>query len=339
MTVTVTVPDSAGRSASAARDPGDPGDPDDPGEGGAAPGAGWDPCTRPRSLKEGAAMENSAPGRLTLTTATPDDWRVVTGWAADEGWNPGLRDTAAFFAQDPRGFFLGRVDGEPVSAISVVTYDAAYAFLGFYLVRPDARGRGHGIATWRAALAHAGDRTVGLDGVPAQQANYRRSGFRHRHDSMRYVGPASPGPRPAHVRPAAEAGPAALAAYDSSCFPADRPRFLARWLDTPGHTVLVSVVDGRVTGYGVVRPAREGARIGPLFADTRADAEALLDGLTADLDGAPVGIDVPLSNASAVALAESRGLRPAFATARMYTGPVREFAQHKVFGITTLELG
>ncbi|QCX80397.1 Acetyltransferase (GNAT) family protein [Streptomyces sp. YIM 121038] len=284
--------------------------------------------------------EQHAPGRLALATATPDDWRVVTGWAADEGWNPGLRDAESFFAQDPEGFFVGRVDGEPVSAVSVVNYGPAYAFLGFYLVRPDARGQGHGIATWRAALAHAGDRTVGLDGVPAQQDNYRRSGFAHRHDTMRYVGPAAVGgPVSAHVRPAAEVGHEALLAYDSSCYPADRPRFLASWLGTPGHRALARVDGGRVTGYGVVRPARDGVRIGPLFADTRADAEALLDALTAGLDGALVSIDVPESHAPAVALAEARGMKPTFATARMYTGPVREFAREKVFGITTLELG
>ena len=114
-------------------------------------------------------MENATPGQLVVSTATPDDWRTVIEWAAGEGWNPGLGDAAAFFAQDPDGFFIGRVDGEPVSAISLVHYGPAYAFLGFYLVRPDLRGRGHGIATWRTALARAGDRVVGLDGVPAQQ--------------------------------------------------------------------------------------------------------------------------------------------------------------------------
>ncbi|MGA4838406.1 GNAT family N-acetyltransferase [Streptomyces sp. G45] len=285
-------------------------------------------------------MANTAPGRLTLTTATRDDWSAVTAWAADEGWNPGLRDAESFFAQDPGGFFIGRVDGEPVSAISVVNYDAAYAFLGFYLVRPDLRGQGHGIATWRAALAHAGDRTVGLDGVPAQQPNYRRSGFAHQHDSLRYVGPAGDSGAPrAHIRPVAALDAAAVAAYDDACYPADRPRFRARWLTTPGHRALASVTDGRVTGYGVLRPARDGARVGPLFADTRADAEALLDALTEGLGETPVAVDVPQTNAAAVALAEGRGMKPSFATARMYTGPVRDFAQDRVFGITTLELG
>ncbi|MFI1677920.1 GNAT family N-acetyltransferase [Streptomyces sp. NPDC020607] len=285
-------------------------------------------------------MTDSAPGQLVISRATPDDWRVVTGWAADEGWNPGLADAPSFHAQDPEGFFLGRLDGEPVSAISVVNYADDYAFLGHYLVRPDQRGRGLGLVTWRAGLAHAGGRTVGLDGVPDQQDNYRRSGFERRHGTLRYIGPLPVADVPdRHVRSVEAAGLRALMAYDSACLSADRPRFLESWLATPGHRALARIVDGRLTGYGVLRQGRDARRVGPLFADTRADAEALLDALAAEADGAPVAMDVPESNPEAVALAEARDMKPTFATARMYTGPIREFAEERVFGVASLELG
>ncbi|MWA15230.1 GNAT family N-acetyltransferase [Streptomyces sp. BA2] len=285
-------------------------------------------------------MTDSDPGRLTISRATLDDWQVVSGWAADEGWNPGLRDAPSFFAQDPDGFFIGRVDGEPVSAISVVNYDDVYAFLGFYLVRPDVRGLGYGLATWRKALAHAGKRTVGLDGVVAQQDNYRRSGFELAHRTIRYAGPVPGGaPRAARVLPVEAAGLRAITAYDAASYPADRPRFLESWLTAPGHRALARIVDGRVTGYGVLRPARGALRVGPLFADSRADAEELFDALTAETDGMPVVIDVPESQPHAVALAETRGMKPTSETARMYTGPVRDLAEERIFGVTTLELG
>ncbi|MFE0174616.1 GNAT family N-acetyltransferase [Streptomyces sp. NPDC059002] len=285
-------------------------------------------------------MTDSTHGRLVVSRATLDDWRVVTGWAADEGWNPGLVDAPSFFAQDPEGFFVGRVDGELVSAVSVVNYGERYAFLGFYLVRPGLRGKGFGLATWRAGLAHAGDRTVGLDGVPDQQDNYRRSGFTWKHGTLRYLGRLTAVDVPdRYVRPVEAAGFKALMAYDSACVPADRPRFLESWLAAPGHRALARIVDGRLTGYGVIRPGRDARRVGPLFADTRADAEALLDALAVDADGTPVAIDVPENNPEAVALAEARGMKPTFDTARMYTGPVRDFTQERVFGVTTLELG
>ncbi|MEU7702557.1 GNAT family N-acetyltransferase [Streptomyces sp. NPDC039028] len=288
-------------------------------------------------------MASALPGPLSVSRATERDWELVRSWAADEGWNPGRSDAASFFAQDPRGFFLGRVDGEPVSAISVVTYDDAYAFLGFYLVRPDLRGLGHGLATWRAALPHAGGRSVGLDGVPDQQDNYRRSGFKTAYRTARYEGavPAVDGPPPGVV-PAGSVDPAVLAAYDGACHHADRPRFLASWLTTPGHRALARVVDGRPTGYGVVRPAQDAARVGPLFADTPADAAVLLDALAAEaraFGAARIAVDMPESNPAAARLAEERGLEPTFETARMYTGPVRPVARERVFGVTTLELG
>ncbi|MFF4351143.1 GNAT family N-acetyltransferase [Streptomyces sp. NPDC001530] len=284
-------------------------------------------------------MTSPGPEDLVVAQASLDDWTVVGGWAADEGWNPGLSDSASFFAQDPEGFFIGRIGGEPVSAISVVNYGADYAFLGFYLVRPDLRGRGYGSTTWKTALAHAGGRTVGLDGVVAQQDNYRQSGFELAYRTVRFSGVAPAGQAPSGVRPAEEADLAAITAYDRGCYPADRPRFLERWLTEPGHRTYVRIVDGRPTGYGVLRPARDCPRIGPLFADTADDARALFSALAAEAAGGEVAIDVPETNAAGIALVEGLGLTPSFETARMYTGPVRPFAQERVYGVTTLELG
>ncbi|MEV5782008.1 GNAT family N-acetyltransferase [Streptomyces sp. NPDC052287] len=276
---------------------------------------------------------------LVVTQASLEDWSVVAGWAGDEGWNPGLSDAPSFFAQDPEGFYIGRIGAEPVSAVSVVTYDADYAFLGFYLVRPDLRGRGYGLTTWKTALAHAGGRTVGLDGVVAQQDNYRRSGFEPVHRTVRFTGTVPTAPAPAGARPAEAADLADIAAYDSACCPADRARFLTRWLAGPGHRTFVRVADGRLTGYAVVRPALDRPRVGPLFADTPEDARALLLALAAETPGRAITVDVPQTNTAGVALAEEFGLTPSFETARMYTGPVRPFARERVYGITTLELG
>ncbi|AVH60492.1 MULTISPECIES: GNAT family N-acetyltransferase [Streptomyces] len=284
----------------------------------------------------------TSPGRedLVVTQASIDDWKVVVEWAADEGWSPGLSDSASFFAQDPGGFFIGRIGGEPVSATSVVTYGADYAFLGFYLVRPDLRGHGYGLATWKTALAHAGSRTVGLDGVVAQQDNYRMSGFELAHRTHRFSGTAPVGETPSGVWPATPADRAAITAYDSACYPADRPAFLESWLTGPEHRTFVRPADdGHVTGYAVIRPARGVLRVGPLFADTADDARALLAAIAADAAGSEVAIDVPEPNAAGIALVEELGLVPSFETARMYTGPVRPFAQERVYGVTTLELG
>jgi ribosomal protein S18 acetylase RimI-like enzyme len=69
-------------------------------------------------------------------------------WAAEEGWNPGLDDAGCFRQADEGGFIAGFIDGQMVASISVVAYDHAFAFLGFYIVAPAFRGRGFGFALW-----------------------------------------------------------------------------------------------------------------------------------------------------------------------------------------------
>ncbi|WP_067539317.1 GNAT family N-acetyltransferase [Nocardia crassostreae] len=276
------------------------------------------------------------PADLVIARATPAEWATVREWAAAEGWNPGERDAAAFFAQDPEGFFLGYVDGAPVSAVSVVNYGADYAFLGFYLVRPELCGLGLGMVTWQAGLEHAGHRVVGLDGVPDQQDNYRRSGFELAYCSARFIGIPDLPPPDSTVRPLAPGDIPALHRYDSACLPADRPEFLTTWLAEPGHRTVVRIVDGALTGFATSRPARDGLRVGPLFADSDADARQLLSALAGET---PLAVDVPLTNEPAVRLMRAAGLSPSFETARMYTGPTRSHCREKVFGVTTLELG
>src|SRR5207253_10716057 len=80
---------------------------------------------------------------------------LAADWAAAEGWNPGLGDASCFATVDAEGFLIGELDQQPAATISCVNYDDRFAFLGFYIVRPDLRGRGFGLRLWQAAIAHA----------------------------------------------------------------------------------------------------------------------------------------------------------------------------------------
>ena len=79
---------------------------------------------------------------LRIRTMRPGEISIAVDWAADEGWNPGLTDAACFATADSDGFLIGELDGAPAATISCVNYGANFAFLGFYIVRQDMRGRG-----------------------------------------------------------------------------------------------------------------------------------------------------------------------------------------------------
>ena len=278
---------------------------------------------------------------LQIRPMRPDEISIAVDWAAAEGWNPGLADAACFATVDPQGFLIGEFEGQPAATVSCVNYGTSFAFLGFYIVRADLRGRGFGLQIWNAAIAHAGSRAIGLDGVVAQQENYRKSGFKLAYANIRYGGTVAPhpeAPRP-DVMPLNKILLADVEAYDATVFPAPRPAFLRAWSWQPGHIARAVVRDGRLAGWGVIRPCRTGRKIGPLVADDRAAAEIVLSALLSAAGGGEIFLDVPGINRDAVALAQDLGLAPVFETARMYTGAIPPLRLERIFGVTSFELG
>ena len=277
---------------------------------------------------------------LRIRAMRPEEIAIALDWAAAEGWNPGLADAACFASVDRNGFLIGELDGTAVATISCVNYDARFAFLGFYIVRADLRGRGYGLRIWNAAIAHAGARTIGLDGVVAQQDNYRKSGFRLAYANIRYGGRIDPLAVPAAaIVPLTEVPFAALEADDARVFPAPRAAFLRAWIGASGHVGRALVRDGNLAAWGVIRPCRRGHKVGPLVAEDRAAAETVLAALIAAAGAQEVFLDVPSVNGDALALAQDLGLASVFETARMYTGAIRPLQLERVFGVTTFELG
>lgn len=276
-----------------------------------------------------------------IEVASADDARRMAEWAGDEGWNPGNTDIDAFFATDPGGFLVGRLDGEPVTCISVVKYGQGLGFLGFYIARPVARGKGHGIKVWQAGMARLAGRNVGLDGVPAQQANYRKSGFRLAWNNIRYEGAPPVGKPPTGVSlvDARSVPFDRLAAYDHRFFSEARDSFLASWVSLPERAAMVAVRDGELAGFAVMRSCRTTSRVGPLFAEAPDVATALVSALSEKMGAKAVAIDVPDINKPGVALVESAGMKPSFETARMYTGADPEIDYAGLFGVTSFELG
>ncbi len=277
-------------------------------------------------------------GNFHIRTMRPDEIELAADWAAKEGWNPGLADAGCFAAADAQGFLIGEYEGRPAATISVVNYGERFAFLGFYIVRPDLRGRGLGLQIWKAGMAHAGTRSVGLDGVIAQQENYKKSGFKLAYNNIRYGGIPTGLKAPEETVPLASVPFEAIERDDAAVFPAERPEFLRAWTGAKGHVGWAVLRGGQLAGWGVVRPCRKGRKIGPLDAVDRTAAEAVFGALVGD-EGGEIFLDVPQPNREAAALAGAHGLSPVFETARMYTGPVRPVALERVFGVTTFELG
>lgn len=277
----------------------------------------------------------------TIRTMTRTEVDMAIEWAAGEGWNPGMHDAGCFYAADPSGFLIGLLGTEPVATLSVVKYGASFAFLGFYIVKPEYRGRGYGIQIWNTGLACLKERTVGLDGVVDQQNNYKKSGFNPAYSNIRYQGrgggilPAGSG-----IVPLSSIPFEVISTYDRAFFPDNRTQFLKCWINQPRSAALGIMRNGKLSGYGIVRSCRSGCKIGPLFADSPECAENLFLALKAFVpEGDTLFLDTPEVNPSALDLMKRHNMMVVFETARMYRGTIPDLPVNRIYGVTTFELG
>ncbi|WP_083531034.1 GNAT family N-acetyltransferase [Pararhizobium antarcticum] len=279
---------------------------------------------------------------LTIRNASRADLDMILDWAAREGWNPGVDDAPAFWAADPEGFWIAEQDGVAAAALSLVRYGEDYAFLGFYMAHPDYRGQGVGYALWTEAIRRVGaGRIIGLDGVVAQQDNYRKADFSYAHANFRYGGLVDckdpPGTELVSVSPVHVP---MIVDYDRRFFPAPREAFLREWLKPLERRQSIAMIrNAAIAGYGTIRTCSDGFKIGPLFAEQETVADLIFRKLAASVGGGQIYIDIPEPNAAARALCDRYNLKPVFETARMYRGQVPDLPLGQIYGITTFELG
>jgi GNAT superfamily N-acetyltransferase len=285
--------------------------------------------------------------QLVIRPMTRAELDELVAWAAIEGWNPGLHDAKVFWTTDPEAFIAADLDGKMIGGGAVTSYNGEFGFMGFFIVRPEYRGRGFGDMLWHARRDRLLKRlrpgaSIGLDGVFAMQAYYAKGGFIFSHRNIRFRDEISSSPPPSPpddaIVPLAAVPFDRILDYDRTCFPALRSTFLREWISQPDALALGYQREG-LRGYGVVRRCGEGCKVGPLFADDAATAEALYTHLSGFAAGGPLFLDAPENNAAAIQFVRQRGMIEVFGCARMYLGAPPTLAHDRVFSVTTFELG
>lgn len=282
--------------------------------------------------------------QLTVRNMTRNEVDELVSWAAKEGWNPGLNDTELFWQTDPNAYIAAELDSELIGGGAITSYDGKYGFMGFFIVKPEYRGRGFGNTLWHARKERLLTRlesgaAIGMDGVFNMQPYYAKGGFEFSHRDIRFQSTAKQTPVDDSIVPLSEVSFDEVTVYDQQCFPVPRLNFLQAWISKADSLALGAVINGNLIGYGVIRRCLEGCKIGPLFADDLNVAEKLFNALTNFAPDESVYLDVPENNVDAIALAKRHQMEEVFGCARMYHGNKPTLADHKVFGVTTFELG
>lgn len=195
-------------------------------------------------------------------------------------------------------------DGALRAGAAVVDYGRV-AYLGIVGTDPALQGRGLGRRIVEAALAPVpADRVILLDASPSGAPLYQKLGFDDVDASvvLEAKGPVEAPPVPGLV-PMADSDLSAVAAYDLAVFGADRTTGLAAlFREHPAGVVCRR--EGRVAGYGLRLPDR----IGPVLAEDRETAAAIVAALSTLAPIGPMTITVPSSHAAMLDHLRRRGV-------------------------------
>lgn len=276
---------------------------------------------------------------------TRDELDVVLGWATEEGWNPGRSDAAALWAADPDGLWGVEVDGVLVGAGTTLRQGDRHGVVGLLLVDPQHRHEGIGALTFPFLVDGALSRlspgaSLSLHCPVEHQDFCERFGFQ----LVRHVARATAtgtmgrrGPYAGQLRTLRLLPFDKVVAYDARHVGGERPDFVRAWMAPEGGHGLGCYEAGEMIGFAVMRPAVDGFRIGPLYADEPDIAEDLVVALSGAALGERITLDIPLDNPDAVALAGRHGFTQTRAAVALNLGEVPPAARDHVYAETTLE--
>ncbi len=266
--------------------------------------------------------------KVSLRRMTDGDLRVADELRRLAGWNQTLEDWRRLLWLEPRGCFVAVENGEVVGTVTTTTYGQALAWIGMMLVRAEHQRRGIGTRLMRQALEYLRDRGVAcvkLDATPAGRLVYEKLGFVPESTLTRWQQPSSgktqsPEPAVAGVRELTDADWEAVDDSDRAAFGASRTCLL-RSLAHDSRAVLVWPAQGRVVGWGMVRPGANADYLGPLVCSSDEGSLSLVAALLGRVGSDCVIWDVPDKNESAKATAQRFGFAPLRPLTRMRLGP------------------
>ena len=268
------------------------------------------------------------------------------------------KDAECYFSAGlTNDFFIGELNGERISCIAMVRHGDSRAFVSFFVVAEQFRGKGYGLKTWKAAFADIGEECeVQLTAVLNMQDQYKKSGFqpgwivrRLKFSATRALESLSSCQTDVKILPIKKANFDEMFAYSADMMGSSQAckSVLASWLSYAQQSSWVAVNDeGKIVGYLIMsktsRFPEEGYRVAPFFASSAVIAQSLLK--TAVEFAVPnkpefIFLDAtPDLNSDSLDLMEKVGADRMVDFVFMGTKGIPKRAHEKVFSCSSLEV-
>ena len=232
---------------------------------------------------------------LVIRNAKFEDLQFPIRFAVENKWRPfGPGDYSCAYSYDPKGFFVGELDGEVISHIMVISYPSHSTHCGSLIIRKEYRHKGYA-ALMLKHLSKTIDQTftIGLDSLPYMIPFFESFGFcTVWENSIAMLSFEKIISKLDHLefksedlllKPIRTVDIKMLVQYDASVFGCKRHTLVENWVNIPGSMGWVAFdCDRGIVGYTLVRPIimNEGSEIGmnmaPLYAEDNQAAGVLM---------------------------------------------------------------
>ena len=241
-------------------------------------------------------------------------------------WNQIAADWALYMEYGSGGARVLLYGGQVVGTVTAVDYQQRFSWIGMVLVDERMRRQGIGIRLLSLALEHLRDsETVKLDATPAGRPVYLPLGFVDEWELLRMETRAVPVSvrSQINVRAMGAEDRARVMEWDRKVFGADRSPILWRYRDLAPEYAWVAERGGRLVGYSFGRHGFRWDQAGPIIAESREAAQALLAATLTRHPGRPFLVDSRLADPDWIVWLREIGFVEQRPYTRMYRGPNR----------------
>lgn len=276
-------------------------------------------------------------GGALLTAFSSEHLEGALTLSQEMSWPYRLEDWA-FALKVGQGFVALR-SGEVIGTAAWFPHGDAHATIGMIIVSGKAQGHGLGARLMDALLAAAGDRVLLLNSTSKGRPLYERRGFRPGGTILQHHGVVrNPPQAPSadRVRSMRASDLDTVVRLDRQATGRERLPLLRRLVECGDAQVLLR--QGEVVGYAITRLFGRGHVVGPVIAETVAEACLLIEAALARLEGRFVRIDTAATDDLSPWLAE-RGLPSVSDALTMVRGTLAPTGPARVFALANQSFG
>ena len=275
-----------------------------------------------------------------------EDWDLTEALrlSTQAGWNQTAEDWQRVLTlTTTRGRFAGRINGQLVATGTLIEHGNECGWVGMILVDESYRKRGYGTAMLDRTIAAADDaglKWIGLDATDMGRPLYLKRGFQDVGYKDRWrITKRSRALKMDRMEKLEH--PESAWELDFKATGIDRTAMFMAMYTNPEIEGYLLKKGSYVTGFGLSRPGRIGAYIGPVIAQTSESAAGIVSKLLerfAPTIDTPVFMDVPRGSLIEPWL-KAEGFEVVRSWTRMIRGSMEIADRHMAFAIAGPELG